>query len=346
MAKEINNKSQNGESIPKISVIVPVYNSENFIDKCVNSLLNQTLSEIEIVLIDDASTDNSLEILKNHEKQCPEKIRIIHLPINLRQGGARNCGIEIAKGEYLGFVDSDDWIEADMYENLYNEAIKNDSDICYCLLQQISENGKNTSINITYHFPIGSVSENTRKEMLVNHVTSIPRYIYKRSLFTENNIRFPEKLRYEDMMIDPLIIPHLSHISTVKKPLYNYFIRSNSTMTEVTDTKYLDKITVCQLIIDEYKKRGFYEKYRNEVNYLYFRKGYIHTALNYIINSQKPKKGIFAALKKDLLKVDCNYRKNPYYKSRKAFVVIDRLLDNYMSIRFLKIVLKITKHNV
>ncbi|WP_344822189.1 glycosyltransferase [Rurimicrobium arvi] len=336
----------NGLPIPKVSVIVPVYNSEQFINKCVDSLLNQTLSEIEIILVDDASTDNSLEIIKTYERAYPDKIRVLHLSVNQRQGGARNNGIKIATGEYLGFVDSDDWAEATMYEDLYNEARKADSDICYCMRQQVFENGSITSDSTTYFLPTGAISEKSRKEMLVNHVTFIQRYIYKRSLFRENNILFPIKLRYEDMMIDPLIIPYVNHIAAVKKPLFNYFIRSNSTTTEVTDTKYLDKVAVCQMIIDEYKQRGLYERYKDEVDYLYFRKGYVHAALNYIINSSAPGNKVLSALKNDLLKVDPHYRGNPYYRSKKTFMVIDRILDNFLLTKLLKGVLKITKFNI
>jgi glycosyltransferase involved in cell wall biosynthesis len=346
MEKEINNSLQSGRSSPKVSVIIPVYNSRNYIEKCLQSLINQTLSEIEIILIDDASTDNSLEILRYYEKQFPDKIRVIHSAVNQRQGGARNLGIEMAKGEYLGFVDSDDWVEAKMYELLYDEAIKNNSDVCYCLRQQIKENGKTDPDDAGYFFPVGEVTDKKRIQMLVKHFTFIQRYIYKRSLFLEHNIRFPEKLRYEDILIDPLVIPQITHISAVVQPLYNYFIHSGSTVTTVNDTKYRDKAAVCQLIIDEYKQRGLYEKYKNEVNYLYFRKGYIHTALNYIINSPKPKKRVLTELKEDLLKVDCSYRKNPYYKSRKVFVAIDRILNNLLLIKTLKVILKITKYNV
>ena len=346
MGKEINNGLQNGKSNPHVSVIIPVYNSETYIDKCLQSLINQTLSGIEIILVDDASTDGSLETLRNYERQFPGKISVIHSTVNQRQGGARNLGIEKAKGEYIGFVDSDDWVAPEMYELLYYEAIKNDSDVCYCRRQQISENGNIDSDDAAYFFPVGEVTDEKRKQMLVRHLTFVQRYIYKRSLFVEHNIRFPEKLYYEDILIDPLIIPIITHISAVNQPLYNYFIHSGSTVTTINDTKYRDKFTVGQLIMDEYKKRGLYEKYRNEINYLYFRKGYIHSAMNYIINSKLPQKKILTALKKELLEVDRTYRTNPYYKSRKALAVVDKILDNLLLIKILKVILKITKYNV
>ena len=111
----------------KVSVIIPAYNTENQITKCLNSVLNQTLKEIEIIVIDDGSTDNTLELINNF-KLTDSRITVISQE-NKKQGAARNRGIEIAKGEYIGFVDSDDYIDRDYYVKLYNSAVNNNCDI-------------------------------------------------------------------------------------------------------------------------------------------------------------------------------------------------------------------------
>ena len=100
----------------KVSIIVPVYNNEKYLRRCLESLVNQSLKDIEIILINDCSTDKSIDILNGYEEKYSEKITLINLNENKRPGGARNRGIEAAKGEYLGFVDSDDYVEKDMYE--------------------------------------------------------------------------------------------------------------------------------------------------------------------------------------------------------------------------------------
>ncbi|MDR0812323.1 MAG: glycosyltransferase [Paludibacter sp.] len=332
--------------IVRISIIVPTYNTANLLPRCINSLVNQTLQDIEIILIDDASTDNSLEILREYETKYPAKICVIASPENRRQGGARNSGIEAAQGEYLGFTDSDDWVEPTMYEELYNQAIKDNSDLCYCRRRQVTESGQISADDANYFMPVGNLTDEKRREILTDNLTFVQRYIYRRSLFTDHNIRFPEKLRYEDMLIDPLVIPVLQRIAAVDKPLYNYFIRSGSITTAVSDSKYRDKQRVSQMIVDEYKKRGFYENYKNEINYLYFRKGYIHAALNYIINAQRPKKEIITELKIALLEIDKNYRKNPYYRKKLSFAVIDRMLDNMLLKKMLKFILRLIKYNI
>jgi hypothetical protein len=195
---------------------------------------------------------------------------------------------------------------------------------------------------------VGEINEETRKDMIANNVTCIPLYIYRRSLFINNTIFFPVKTRYEDILIDPLILLYAQKIASVKMPLYNYFIRSGSTVTEINTTKYEDKIQVSKLIIEEYKKRNFYEKYKNEVDYLYFRKGYIHSSINYILNSSSPDKQVIKNIKNQLLEISPDYKKNVYYKNNRSFALIDFVLSSNSGILlwFLKMGLKIMKFSI
>ena len=114
----------------KVSIIVPVYNSEKYLQTLINSLIAQTLKEIEIIVIDDGSTDSSGKILDDYQSEL-EKIKVIHKQ-NAGVSAARNTGLEVASGEYIGFVDSDDWIEKDMYEKLYNTAKLKNCNVVIC----------------------------------------------------------------------------------------------------------------------------------------------------------------------------------------------------------------------
>ena len=118
------------DTIPKISVIVPIYNSEKFLNKCLDSIVNQTLREIEIILINDGSVDSSYQICERYA-EYDKRIILINQE-NKGVSSARNAGIEKASGEYLGFVDSDDYIEAEMYSKLYNSAKRYDADLVNC----------------------------------------------------------------------------------------------------------------------------------------------------------------------------------------------------------------------
>ena len=120
--------------IMKLSVIVPVYNmaADKKLEYCLESLVNQTIEDYEIIAVDDCSTDNSLEILRSYEKKYPEKFKVIASPVNKKQGGAKNLGLEIAKGEWIGFIDSDDWITPDYYEKLLKKAEETGADMVGC----------------------------------------------------------------------------------------------------------------------------------------------------------------------------------------------------------------------
>ncbi len=132
--------------MPKISIIVPVYNVENYLKKCLDSIVNQTFKDIEIILINDGSTDNSLNICKEYAKK-DHRIRLINKP-NGGLSSARNVGIDLSTGEYLGFVDSDDWIALNMYEKLYNLCKIFNADISQCKYIRNNEQKLNTPLRI------------------------------------------------------------------------------------------------------------------------------------------------------------------------------------------------------
>ena len=130
-----------------VSVIVPVYNTEGFLQKCLDSLTNQTLEDIEIICVNDGSTDNSLKILEDNAIR-DDRIKIINQK-NKKQGAARNAGMKIATGEYIGFVDSDDWIDLDFYEKLYNAATRHNFDIALGTNIRVKKNVNKKRLNIT-----------------------------------------------------------------------------------------------------------------------------------------------------------------------------------------------------
>ncbi len=189
----------------KISIIIPVYNTSKYLEQCLESVINQTLSGIEIICVDDGSTDKSLEILKNYQ-QKDNRIKIL-TQNHKKQGKARNYGISVAKGEYIGFVDSDDWCELDMFEKLYERAIETNSDITMCAVTTYNDNNNgefsqaNTYSNLDI-FPksffnrVFSSSETI--DFLMNICVYPPNKIFKRDFLITNNIKFNEGIYFED----------------------------------------------------------------------------------------------------------------------------------------------------
>ncbi len=128
----------------KISVILPIYNTSKYLRQCLDSIVNQTLKDIEIICIDDGSTDNSLDIVKEYTAKDP-RVKFLTQP-NQGQGVARNKGIDLAEGEYIGFVDTDDWIELNMYQKMYTTAIENNCDLVFCNYERFYEKSKKRAI--------------------------------------------------------------------------------------------------------------------------------------------------------------------------------------------------------
>ena len=133
--------------LSKISIIIPVYNTEKYLKRCLESVCNQTLKDIEIICINDASSDNSIAILKEFEKK-DNRIKVINLDKNEGASVARNLGIEVSRGEYLGFIDSDDCVDPDFYEKLYSKAKSKNADVVKGVRKKINTDGKITVENL------------------------------------------------------------------------------------------------------------------------------------------------------------------------------------------------------
>lgn len=203
----------------KVSIIIPVYNAEKYLSHCLDSLVNQTLKEIEIICINDGSKDNSLNILEEYQKK-DLRIKIIDQK-NQGVSAARNNGITQAKGEYIGFVDSDDWVDLDFYEKLYFAAKKFDSDISS---GGFYREGKNlSSKKIKYD----KEEFYTTKVDKITHAI-LPKYsyiwnkIYKRSSLLALNFLFPIGMYYEDMYWLTKVVGELKGFVTVPNTNYHY----------------------------------------------------------------------------------------------------------------------------
>lgn len=241
----------------KVSVIIPVFNSEKYLKKCLDNIINQTLEDIEIILIDDGSKDNSLDIIKKYsEKHDNIKYKSKK---NEGQAIARNLGIEMATGEFISFVDSDDYIETTMLEKLYKVAKKNKSDIVICDYIEEYEN-KQIPRNSLY------INADTLQKQYILCIAGPCSKIIKTSIFKENNIRFLENNIYEDLAIIPALALYTSKISYFNEPLYHYVIRQNSTMQQTKYNKKLESIfNVMEYVYNQFDGKGYDE----EIEFIY-----------------------------------------------------------------------------
>ena len=249
----------------KISIIIPVYNTSNFLNKCLDSLINQTLKEIEIILINDGSTDNSQDIINEYTYKYPDKVKA-YIKENGGQASARNLGIQKATGEYVAFVDSDDWVELQMYEKLYDTAQKDCLDIVCCNDYMIVNNERKPSPSKTFY------SNNINENYIL--LESGPcNKIIKRDLIIKNNIKFLEDHIYEDLAVIPTLALYTTKIGYIDSHLYNYLVREGSTMNQVIYNKKLEDIFD---VMEELSIR-FQDNYKDELEYLYI-KHLLHAA--------------------------------------------------------------------
>ena len=246
--------------MPKVSVIVPIYNVEKYLEKCINSLLSQTLEDIQIILVNDGSKDNSGNIAKEYEKN--NKNRIIY--VEKENGGlsdARNYGLKYATGDFIAFLDSDDYIEKNAYEEMYNKAIEENADYVECDFIWEFPN----KIRVDKQYPYKN-----KKEMLSFVRVVAWNKLIKRQLIIDNNLEFPKGLRYEDIEFTYKLIPFVNKFVYVDKPFIHYVQREGS-IANVQNERTAEIFTVLDNVIEFYKKNNIYEKYRDELEYNYAR---------------------------------------------------------------------------
>ncbi len=245
----------------KVSIIVPFYNVEKYIEKCLTSLVNQTLEEIEIILVNDGSKDNSIKVAKDFEQKYPAKIRYYEKP-NGGLGDARNFGIKFAKGEYIAFLDSDDYVEPTMYEEMYEMAIKEKSDMVECNFWWEYPNKKKEDIGVEY--------KNQNDMLLKARVVAWNKLIKKEIYEKHPEARFAVGLRYEDVEGFYKILPYINKVSFVRKPFIHYVQRNNS-ISNTQNKKNVEMFKVLDNVLNYYKEKNIYEKFEKELEYTYTR---------------------------------------------------------------------------
>ena len=238
----------------KVSVVVPVYNVEEYVAKCLDSLVNQTLKDIEIIVVNDGSPDNSQEIIDEYVKKYKNVKSYIK-----KNGGlsdARNYGLKYAKGEYISFIDSDDYVDIHMMEKMYNKANKEKLDIVVCDSVEI-HNEKNILKRSNLHY-----SNDDIKNYIISPPMAWSR-LYRKNVF--ENIKFTKGIYYEDLDFTPSLVKLTSKIGFVEEGLYYYIQRDNSIMRQ---KKYNDKLLDIFKVLEK-NKELLYNDYSEEIEYLY-----------------------------------------------------------------------------
>lgn len=244
----------------KVSVIVPVYNVEAYLERCLDSLVNQTCKEIEIIVVNDGSTDHSADIIERFDTKY-EQIRVLNKP-NGGLSDARNYGMPYATGEYIGFIDSDDYVDLDMYEKMYEVAKAENSDVVECNLHHSFAEYEDTEIGEKIQ---------DRDRMLMDGRSVVWNKIYRREWLMHLGVQFPKGLIYEDVEFYAKLVPYIRTYSYVDGA-YVHYVQRSSSINNFTSTRTLDILTVLQNIMDYYQERpDIYRRYEKSLEYLFIR---------------------------------------------------------------------------
>ena len=299
----------------KVSIIVPVYNVEKYLKRCLDSLINQTLKDIEIICVNDNSPDNSINILREYETLYPEKIAIIDSPVNLRQGGARNLGINRAQGEYIAFVDSDDWVKSDMFEKLLYKTRGSKYEIVYCNYQTAkTTEGPYNIINRTELVNWEGDTEAIKKQLLIKP-SSIWSAIYSRHLFFDYNIFFPERLFYEDNYIVPLLVAHADSIQKVDEPLIYYYTGNISITRSFNNDNFFDRVKTARLLLEAFRERDLTE-YKEEIEFFFIEVFLVNTTIGCLRKFYPIRFKELISLRKEIKEILPKFYQNGYLVSK------------------------------
>lgn len=289
----------------KLSIIVPVYGVEKYIDKCLDSLVKQSLKEIEIIVVNDGTKDNSQKIIDKYVKKYPDKIKS-YIKENGGQGSARNYGLEKANGEYIGYVDSDDFVEKDMYKKLYNKAKENNYDIVVCGNYNVSEDYQNKNIDTFIN------NYNTDLENIFFGKMAVWNKIYKRDILIKNKLEFKEKVWYEDLAFTLKAIMNSNTFAFIDEPLYDYLIREGSTMNNSNVKRNLEILEAFNDILS-YIQHNKKEEYFSKIEFLAIDHIYI-SAIVRVLKAEADDK-----VKRETINklIDYMNKKFPNYKNNK-----------------------------
>ena len=303
----------------KLSIIVPVYNmaSDKKLEYCMDSLVGQTVEDYEIIAVDDCSTDDSFAILQDYEKRFPDKVRAIHSEVNRHQGGAKNIGMRMAKGDWIGFIDSDDWTTPDMYRKLIERAEETGADLVgcdYCLTNEHS-------------MKVGQVVHNNKKEQsgildvqkrrsLILDGGSLVVKIFRRSMIVENELWFPEDIFYEDNALGNSYFVLAKHFEYIEEPMYYYYQHDASTVHTISQKRCEDRMAAGRIMLEEARRHHYYDDFLPELEYSFTLLFYVNTLFTYMAGVNRIRSSFVKALGKEMKQTFPDFEKNPYYLER------------------------------
>ena len=293
-----------------ISVIIPIYNVEKYLIKCLESICNQEFEDYEVILINDGSTDNSWNIAEKYREKYQDKIKLLNQE-NSGVSVARNTGLSYAKGKYVCFVDSDDYVEKTYLSELYKVAKKNNADLVFSAFRSVDEDGKVIKyIGENRFTPDKEYSFKESEELFL--IQNAPwAKLYRKDIIEEYNLYFPPKVWYEDVIFTKEYLINTSKCVYCDEVLYNYLQRSGSAMNAQGE-RNLEIFGAIEEVTNYYKERNVYERYQQVIEFVAIDHIFISCLVRILRYSKD--KFFYRRVRKKFEETFPLYRKNIYIK--------------------------------
>ncbi len=299
-----------------LSVIVPVYNmaKDGLLEYCINSLVGQTLQSMEIIAVDDASTDESLQILRDFEKRYPGRVKAVASPENRRQGGARNLGLKEAQGRYIGFMDADDWVVKDLFERMVERAKTTGADVVGTDMCRVYEHTmvptEREACNLLSQ--TGILDHEKRKEYLLQP-GPISTKIYAREIFFGKEFHFPEHMAYEDNAVSVEIGMRIKHFEHIPEANVFYYQHGDSTTHSINLKKCQERMEAMRIMLKYAKENGALEEFKEVIEFHFSTLFYRNTLFSYMQSDCKKDMSFIRKMGEEMVATFPEFRQNPYY---------------------------------
>jgi len=294
--------------MPRLSVVVPVYNVAPYLPECLDSLLNQSYHDLEILAVNDGSTDESLSILREYEEKAAGKLKVF----TKENGGlsdARNAGLALARGEYVAFLDSDDFADPDLYEKLYDKAKEKNADMAASPIRYVWPDGKEKLVSSGV---FDTEDEKEKKLLFTRFYPAVWNKIYRRSVLVESGVFFKKGATFEDVEFSHRLFPFFRSVAATDGAAVNYLQRENS-ITAKPDERLFDYLSNFESITAFFREKDLFSSWEKELEY---------AASRYLLATFLKRAGALSdelfekAVQKSLHFLNENFpqrKKNPYY---------------------------------